>query len=300
MGNRRDFLQQLAITMGAGAAVPALLRAGTAGDRTLAARTGTAQGATRADRIEALGVQLYTVRTLMQQDVERTLARVGEVGYREVEFAGYFGRTPAQVREALGAAGLVAPSTHIALAELLPANLPRVLDAAHVMGHQWLVLAWTNPAQRRNVDDWKRMADRMLSAAELAKPANVRVAYHNHDYEWTPLPGGVVPYDFLLEQTRGSTVAFEMDLCWITKAGHDPMAYWLKWPERFPMVHVKDAVFAPAFAMKDVGAGTMNWKGLFKEHVQAGIEHYFVEHDEPADPMASITASATYLRALTF
>ena len=300
MGNRREFLQQAVIALGAGAAMPLPLRAGAARSATLFDRAGEARPPSGADRIEALGVQLYTVRTLMQQDVERTLARVSEVGYREVEFAGYFGRTPAQVRAALEAAGLVAPSTHIGLADLLPANLPRVLDAAHVMGQQWLVLAWTNPAQRKNVDDWKRMADRMLDAAELAKPASVRVAYHNHDYEWTPLPGGVVPYDLLLEQTRGSTVAFEMDLCWITKAGRDPMAYWLKWPERFPMVHVKDAVFAPAFAMKDVGAGTMNWKGLFKEHVQAGIEHYFVEHDEPADPIASITASAKYLRALTF
>lgn len=295
MGTRRTFLEELALAAGAGAALPSLLRADARGDLTL-----TSRAAAGADRIDSLGVQLYTVRTLMKQDFERTLARVGEAGYREVEFAGYFDRTPAQVRAALGAAGLVAPSTHIGLDDLLPANLPRLLDQAQAIGHEWIVVAWLGNAQRKSADTYKAVADTLLKAADAARAERVRVAYHNHDFEFLPLPGGGIGYDVMLEQTRGSTVGFEMDLCWITKAGRDPMAYWLKWPERFPMVHVKDAVFAPAFAMKDVGAGTINWKGLFKEHVQAGIAHYFVEHDEPADPIASITASAKFLRDLAF
>ena len=285
MSDRRTFLRQLGATVGAGVAAPALLRA---------------LGALRPDRIETLGVQLYTVRNLMNMDFEGTLAHVARAGYGEVEFAGYFGRAPAQIRDALRSAGLKGPSAHIGTNELNPANWPRVLEMAHAIGHEWLVLAWVGNEFRKSADGYKAVADMMLRAADSAKAANIRLAYHNHDYEWAPLAGHTVGYDVLLERTRGSTVAFEMDLCWITKAGRDPMAYWMKWPERFPMVHVKDAVFAPAFAMKDVGAGTINWSGLFKEHVQAGIEHYFVEHDEPADPIASITASATYLRGLTF
>ena len=285
MSDRRTFLRQLGATVGAGVAAPALLRA---------------HGAPRPDRIETLGVQLYTVRNLMNMDFEGTLAHVARAGYGEVEFAGYFGRAPAQIRDALRSAGLKGPSAHIGTNELNPANWPRVLEMAHAIGHEWLVLAWVGNEFRKSADGYKAVADMMLRAADSAKAANIRLAYHNHDYEWAPLAGHTVGYDVLLERTRGSTVAFEMDLCWITKAGRDPMAYWMKWPERFPMVHVKDAVFAPAFAMKDVGAGTINWSGLFKEHVQAGIEHYFVEHDEPADPIASITASATYLRGLTF
>ena len=297
MSDRRTFLRQLGATIGAGATVPALLRAQVG---TRASANDAARGVLRPDRIETLGVQQYTVRDLMKSDFEGTLAKVAQAGYGEIEFWNYFGRTPAQVRDALKAVGLTSPAMHFGLDELKPANLPRLLDAAHTVGHEWLVVAWLNNDVRKSADGYKSVADAMLKAAEMAKAAKVRIAYHNHDFEWAPLPGGAVGYDILLEQTRGSTVAFEMDLCWITKAGRDPMAYWLKWPERFPLVHVKDAVFAPAFAMKDVGAGTMNWSGLFKEHVQAGIEHYFVEHDDPVDPIASITASAKYLKQLTF
>ena len=307
MSDRRTFLRQLGATIGAGAAVPALLRAQPAlGDAACAGGVGggvaddSARGVLRRDRIETLGVQQYTVRELMKADFEGTLAKVAQAGYGEMEFWNYFGRTPAQVRDALKGVGLTAPAMHFGLDDLKPANLPRLLDAAHTIGHEWLVVAWLGNDVRRSANGYKSVADVMLKAAEMAKAAKVRVAYHNHDFEWTPLPGGMVGYDVLLEQTRGSTVAFEMDLCWITKAGRDPIAYWLKWPERFPLVHVKDAVFAPAFAMKDVGAGTMNWRALFKEHAQAGIEHYFVEHDDPADPIASITASAKFLKQLTF
>ena len=311
MSDRRTFLRQLGATIGAGAAAPALLRAQPAlGDAACVGGVGggvaggvaddSARGVLRRDRIETLGVQLYTVRDLMKVDVERTLVRVAQAGYAEVEFAGYFGRTPTQVHAALAGAGLKAPSSHIGTNELAPANWPTVLDAAHAVGHEWLVLAWIGDQYTKSADGYKVVAELLLKAADAAKRAGVRLAYHNHDFEFRPLQGNTVGYDVLLEQTRGSTVAFEMDLCWITKAGRDPIAYWLTWPERFPLVHVKDAVFAPAFAMKDVGAGTMNWRGLFKEHVQAGIEHYFVEHDDPADSLASITASAKYLKQLTF
>ena len=309
MSDRRTFLRQLGATIGAGAAAPARLHAQAAGftGAGVAPFAGdAARGMLRIDhidhidRIETLGVQLYTVRDLMKADVEGTLARVAQAGYGEVEFAGYFGRTPAQVRAALASAGLKAPSAHIGAGELAPANWPAVLDTAHAIGHEWLVLAWIGDQYTKSADGYKAVADLLLAAADSAKRAGIRLAYHNHDFEFKPLPGNTIGYDVLLERTRGSTIAFEMDLCWIAKAGRDPMAYWLKWPERFPMVHVKDAVFAPAFAMKDVGAGTINWSGLFREHVQAGIQHYFVEHDQPTDPMASITASATYLKQLTF
>jgi sugar phosphate isomerase/epimerase len=106
--------------------------------------------------------------------------------------------------------------------------------------------------------------------------------------------------DILLAETDPALVSFEMDLYWAVKAGQDPRAYFTRYPGRFAMVHVKDATPAPALEMTDVGSGSMDWKAIFALHAKAGIRHYFVEHDNPADPLASITKSAGYLKALTF
>jgi sugar phosphate isomerase/epimerase len=92
----------------------------------------------------------------------------------------------------------------------------------------------------------------------------------------------------------------EMDLYWIVKGGQDPLAYFARWPGRFPAVHVKDSAGAPAHRMMDVGAGTIDFKTIFAHRAQAGIQHYFVEHDEPADAFASIRASFGYLKQLEF
>jgi len=107
-----------------------------------------------------------------------------------------------------------------------------------------------------------------------------------------------MPYDLLLERCDPRYVAFEMDLYWITKGGQDPLAYFARWPGRFPLVHVKDSSGAPDHRMVDVGAGSIPWKAILTRREQAGIRHYFVEHDAPGDPLASVRRSYEYLRAL--
>jgi sugar phosphate isomerase/epimerase len=84
------------------------------------------------------------------------------------------------------------------------------------------------------------------------------------------------------------------------KGGQDPLAYFARWPGRFACVHVKDSAGAPDHRMMDVGAGTIDFKKIFSHRAQAGIQHYFVEHDEPADAFASIRASCAYLKQLEF
>jgi sugar phosphate isomerase/epimerase len=109
-----------------------------------------------------------------------------------------------------------------------------------------------------------------------------------------------VPYDVLLDRTDPELVGFELDLYWITKAGHDPLAYFDRYPGRFPAVHVKDSAGAPAHRMTEVGGGSIDFRRIFAKRKQAGIEHAFVEHDQPADALASIRASYDYLSKLTF
>lgn len=248
-------------------------------------------------RLDPLGVQLYTVRASMQQDVERTLARVRSIGYREVEFAGYFGRTPAQITAALGSNGLAAPSAHVGL-DALTTGLGDTLETAERIGHRWLVLPWIDEKDR-TPEGYDRIADQLNLAGETAARAGIRIGYHNHDFDLRPWPGGLVPLERLIQRLDPRHVDIELDLYWVVKGGSDPRPWFEHHPGRFPMVHVKDAGPGPEFAMADVGAGAMDWRAIFALRRKAGIRHYFIEHDQPAEPWSSITASFRYLSHLS-
>jgi sugar phosphate isomerase/epimerase len=234
------------------------------------------------------GLQLYTVRSEMERDFDGTLARVAEIGYREVEFAGYFERLPAQVRGALQTTGLSAPAAHIGL-EAFESELDRTLDSAAEIGHSLVIVAWVGD-DRRTADGYRRTADQFNTFGEAARARGLQFGYHNHDFEFAPL-ADTNGYDILLENTDPENVGYELDLFWITKAGHDPFAYFARWPGRFPAVHVKDMDGSPEQRMVDVGDGTIDFAAIFARSDEAGIRHYFVEHDQPADPMASIQRS---------
>jgi sugar phosphate isomerase/epimerase len=248
--------------------------------------------------LDRIGVQLYTVRDAVERDLEGTLTRVAAIGYQEVEFAGYAGRTAAQVRDAVRRAGLSAPSAHVPLADLGP-GWNRILDDAHTVGHRYLVIPWLDEKERPNLDAYRRIADRLNRAGEAASRAGLRLAYHNHDFEFTPMENRL-PYDVLLESTDPGYLQLELDLYWITKGGQDPLAYFARWPGRFRLAHVKDSAGPPEHHMADVGAGTIEWARIFAHRKQAGMEHFFVEHDDPPDPFASIAASHAYLKDLEF
>ncbi|HSE28440.1 MAG TPA: sugar phosphate isomerase/epimerase [Gemmatimonadales bacterium] len=241
------------------------------------------------------GLQLYSLRTEMQRDVEGTLRRLGALGYREVEFAGYFGRTPAQVRDAVKAAGLTAPAAHIPLEALDGDALAATADAALEAGHAGLIVAWLPAPLRGSLDAWRAMADRFNDLGRRLGERNLHFAYHNHEFEFAPLDGRV-PYEVLLERADPALVGLELDLYWATKAGHDPLALVRAHPGRFPLVHVKDASPAPELRQVDVGTGTIDFAAIFA--AGKGIRHAFIEHDQPADPWAFAAASLAAYRKL--
>jgi sugar phosphate isomerase/epimerase len=244
-----------------------------------------------------IGIQLYTLRREMRRDFEGTLMALGEIGYREVEFAGYFGKSPAEVRAILAKARLTAPASHVGDAGDLSKDWEKAVDTAREVGHTWVVVPSINSSLRKTVDDCKRLGDLFNRAAETAKRAGLSFAYHNHDFEFKPIDG-VLPYDIFLQHTDPALVKFELDLFWIRRGGQDALAYFAKWPGRFPLVHVKD--MDASNTMVDVGAGTIDFKAIFAKRTQAGIQHYFVEHDDPKpDGLASAKASYAFLSRMT-
>lgn len=251
-----------------------------------------------ADRIDRIGLQLYTVRDAMRFSVEKTLHEVSEIGYREVEFAGYFGRPALAIRQLLDRNGLKSPSAHISL-DTLKSGWFRTLNDASEIGQKWLVIASLAESDRNSLDAIKRTADQLNRSAADAKTFKIRLGYHNHAVEFQEVEGKRI-FDVLLDETDPELVQFELDLYWITKGGGDPLDYFARYPGRFPMVHVKDAGPAPDYAMTEVGKGTIDWARIFAHHKEARIEHYYVEHDNPGDAMASIATSFRYLKSLEF
>lgn len=244
--------------------------------------------------LDRIGLQLYTVRDLMSDDVARTLEKVAAVGYREVEFAGYFGEAPARLRGLLDGLGLISPSTHLSLEALGP-ELNRTMDEAEAIGHRYLVVPSLDRKDRGDLDDYRRVAAALNRAGETARTRGFLVAYHNHDFELQPI-GGVLPYDVLLRETDPKLVYFQMDFYWMASGRADPLTYFDRHPGRFHLCHLKD--MDRGGGMADVGSGRLDFPALLARRKQAGLRHFYVEHDRPPDPLASIRASYRYLRGL--
>ena len=294
--DRKNFLSTLAASAFAGLGVGGCRQDDPADSLDTAANDTTpANGGERLDRI---GLQLYTVRGRMASDPVATLREVAGVGYREVETAGLFDLSPEEFRSALDDAGLVSPAGHF------PINAVReqpsaTLAIARTLGQQWLVVPYLDEGER-TADGYQRLADDLNRFGVAARDEGIRVAYHNHDFEFAPLADGRTGFDLLLEGTDSSLVDIELDLFWAVKGGHDPIAIFAAHPGRFTLCHVKDmADIAASQEMVAVGEGEIDFAGIFA-HGEAGLRHYFVEHDNPDDPIASIRTSFEHLRQLSF
>jgi sugar phosphate isomerase/epimerase len=246
--------------------------------------------------LSSIGVQLYTVRTLMENDFEGTIRKVAALGYKEVEFAGYYDNPHGDVRALLDELGLSAPAVHVGIADLRK-DRDKWIEAARVMGHKYMIIPWLGNDERDTLDKLKGLATEFNGLGEACKAAGIRLAYHNHDFEFAPVEGQLM-YDVLLNNTDTSLVDMELDLYWIKKAGKEPLAYFDSHPGRFKACHVKDMLSDGSMAA--VGQGQIDFAAIFAASKKAGLEHYFVEHDRPDDPMVSIETSIGYLKNLTW
>ncbi len=259
-------------------------------------------------KIAKVGLQLYTVRDLMKSDFDGTIAKVAQIGYKEVEFAGYFGRTGEQVRAVCEKNGLSPVATHVQYDEL-DDKFPGVIETSKAIGLEYIVCPWIPEELRKSPDIWKQASAKFNHCGELSKKAGMQFAYHNHWFEFLPVDGKL-PYDQLLKECDPNLVKMEMDLCWITAAGGDPLKYFNLYPGRFPLVHVKDLKTLPHITaggsqnygdtvdLTEVGSGLIDWKRIFAQSEKAGIKHYIVEHDHPKQPFDSIAKSYDYLNKL--
>lgn len=165
------------------------------------------------------------------------------------------------------------------------------MDRAKAMGHELVIVPHVGTQYRGTRDNWLRLVDRLNVGGEQAKKAGLQFGYHNHDFEFAPV-GDDTGFNIIVEQSDAALVKIELDIYWAVKAGHDPLKIMKDWPNRIVACHVKDAGPDPERQMRDVGAGTIDFKTLLADGRKHGLKHWFIEHDQPADPLASIRASA--------
>lgn len=248
-------------------------------------------GATGA--LSSIGLQLFTIREVLADDFRGVMERVAEIGYDEVEFAGYYDRSPTAVRTLIDELGLDAPAAHVPLSRIREAP-NAVIRAAEEIGHRYVVVPYLPEEERTSIDAYRRRAEEFSEFGERCRKAGLQLAYHNHDFEFESMES-TLPYEVLLDEADSELVEMELDLYWIAEAGLDPLRYIRSAPERFTLCHVKDR--SAAGAMVSVGKGTMDFSTIFRE---AQFEHYFVEHDRPDQPIQNIEASYRYLDGLEF
>lgn len=233
-----------------------------------------------------VGLQLYTLREMMAVSVPAVLKLVSAVGYKELEFAGYFGHSPKEIRKIVDGEGLSAPSTHIRLDTFRNDGINQVIDTAMEVGHKYVVIPYLSEEQRGStIDVYKTLAEECNKWGDACNKQGLKLAYHNHDFEFNVIDG-VEPYDVLLNEVDADKMAMEMDLFWMSKAGKDPLAYFDKYPGRFKLWHVKDKDAQGEFA--DVGTGTIDFARIFAASDKAGVEHRFVERDRTEDKLKTI------------
>ena len=249
-----------------------------------------------AAEIKKIGLQLYTVRDELAKDFRGTLERVAGIGFREVEFAGYAGQTPEQVRAALTALKLEAPSTHVPLAAVRD-RTAAVLDEAAAVGHRYVVVAWLSPEERGSADEYRKLAELFNRVGEEARKRNLQFAYHNHGFEFVE-QNGRVPYDLVLRETDPKLVKLQIDLYWLSHDSKQPPRYWFeRAPGRYVMWHVKD-MHKVSRAYTELGNGSIDYTKIWPDAAFSGMQHFFVEQggNFAQNSMQSVADCAAYVK----
>jgi sugar phosphate isomerase/epimerase len=270
----------------------------------------------------AIGLQLFTFFNEIDNDVIGTLKKIASVGYTEIESAfskkgGYYGMKPKEFSSTLKDLGLTWKSHHVLGAPFkMPAgakmptapdgkpivippmknlkdNMQELVDDVAEGGIPFLVCANT---PINTMDDIKSSIDVLNKTGEIVKKAGLTFAYHNHDAEFKAVDGQL-PYDMFLTQVDASLMKMELDLAWAIKGGKDPVEIFAKNPGRFPLWHVKD-LSKDFQKVEPMGNGFIDFKKIFANASTAGMKHFFVEHDMPANPLESITTSFANLKKI--
>ncbi|MFT4023802.1 MAG: sugar phosphate isomerase/epimerase [Flavihumibacter sp.] len=277
MLNRRCFLRQTGITTLGGMLLPSLDLS--------------------KNKYTNPGIQLYTVRTEMLKNAVGTLKTLAVLGIKQIESANsakgfYYGLQPAEMKKICTDLGMTLRSGHVPL----DSKWENTLDQAAASGQEYLICS-SMPSDGQTVDNYKKVAAMFNKAGEEAKKRNIKFGYHNHDYEFEKA-GGKVLYDILLDETDPSLVHMELDLGWVVMTGNDPLAYFKKYPGRFPLWHLKDMDRAKKEST-EFGKGILPIQAIVDKAGGSGLKYFFIEQEEYTDgPIPAMKHNLAFLKKL--
>ncbi|WP_316809014.1 sugar phosphate isomerase/epimerase [Pedobacter agri] len=297
MTTRRSFLQKTSLAAAAAFLSPSLIT------------SALAQPA----KISKIGIGLFTLREQLTADVKATIQHVAKIGYNQVEtyygypgkyeVKGFWGLEAKDFNTLLKNNSLTCPSGHYNTTEFLSTGDDKILkthiEVANSVGQKYFVIPALPTDVRTNgtLDDYKRMAAKFNTAGELCKKAGLKLAYHNHNFEFKDQGNGLTGYDILLKETDAKLVGFELDIFWAVNAGLNPVDMFKKNPGRYQMFHVKDMDKEDKTVFAEVGSGRIDFKSIFAESKLAGLDYIFTEQDLiKKDPYQSITESYNYVK----
>jgi sugar phosphate isomerase/epimerase len=262
---------------------------------------------------EMIGLQLYTVRNEIFKSIKNgvqeetsnintILEKIAAIGYNSVEAFGfnagkYFGLSVEDFAHLIKQNNLKSPSGHYGLNNFLSKgdedDLKTTIDAATKMSHAFVTVPFLGDPLRTSADDYKKLSEKLNKAGEAVNTAGMKLAYHNHNFEFKDWGNGQIGYHIMLEQTDPKLVSFEMDMYWVTRAGVNPEDLIKAHPGRFKMWHIKDmetkkdpsTELGQDQAFTEVGTGIINYKEIFKLKKLSGMEYFFVEQDQVKLPV---------------
>jgi sugar phosphate isomerase/epimerase len=257
-----------------------------------------------------MGLQLYTVREPMAKDAAGTLKQAVALGYSNFETYGfepesvkYYGMPALDFRKVLNELGVTTTTGHYDLHKYLAsppaamtAYIDRCIEGALALNQKYITWAWLDP-QSRDLDSFKLVAERLNLIGDQAAKAGLKVAYHNHDYEFLPQRDGKIGYDIIMQETDPAFVKLQLDLFWVAhSSSRTPHELFLMQPGRFVMWHIKDMNTTKRYT--ELGNGVIDFTRVMPDAQLAGLEEYFVEQGDnfAESPMRSIEVSAKYAR----
>ena len=269
------------------------------------------------------GIQLYAVRDALEEDARRTLQRLAEIGFREVELAGLGRYSAKDIGAFLKDAGLRAPSAHLLFVD--DADLDRNFDICHAIGAEYVTssnlrsLVFSrdiavvdrrippkdlSPLSPVGLHGFQKTAAKMNDFGRRAQEAGLQYCYHNHNLEFERMPDGSTGFDVLLRETNPDSVTFELDCGWVKGAGEDPVRFLRDYKARFRMLHVKDFKMPAHFTTEQrgrnrpegalLGHGFIDYRPVFSAARSAGIEHIFAEQEGPYQPSEIACARTSF------
>jgi len=287
MIRRRTFLKQSGLALAATAILPSILYS--------------------CERDYPLGLQLYSLRETIGSDIKGTIEKVAGIGFKEVETYGYsqengfWGLSVSEFKKILDNNGLESPSGHYEVDSYLSKegtkdDFAYTLEVAKGLGQKYVIIPYISDQLRTSIDDYKRMAEKLNEAGKMCRENGLKLAYHNHAFEFDDY-NGENGLEVFLKNTDKELVVFEMDIYWVIRAGKDPVALFDKYPGRFPLWHVKDMNRTNNDLNTEIGSGTIDFEEIFEKAKLAGGEHFIIEQENfDMDPYQSLTQSYNYIK----